>query len=58
MTTFRNLLCASVLGIVAVLSPVSVRAETVRMTVAAYSAATGPYFEKMAQAFPRSQPVD
>ena len=32
------------------------RAETVRMTVSYYSAATGPYFEKMAAAFHAANP--
>ncbi len=33
------------------------RAETVRMTVSYYSAATGPYFEKMAQEFHAQNPT-
>src|SRR3954471_20857591 len=32
------------------------RAETVRMTVSFYSAATGPYFEKMAAEFHAANP--
>lgn len=36
--------------------PIQARAETVRMTVSYYSAATGPYFEKMAKEFHAANP--
>ena len=36
--------------------PMRAQAETVRMTVSYYSAATGPYFEKMAQEFHAANP--
>lgn len=36
--------------------PLAARAETVRMTVSYYSAATGPYFEKMAKEFHEKNP--
>src|SRR5262249_43498918 len=37
-------------------TPATVRAETVRMIVAYYSATTGPYFEKMAADFHAANP--
>ena len=38
------------------LLPHAVRADTVRVTVAYYSAATGPYFEQMAKNFEKANP--
>src|SRR4051794_31326936 len=40
----------------ALLAAAPARAETVRMTVSYYSAATGPYFEKMAASFHAANP--
>ncbi len=40
----------------ALLLPQAARADTVRVTVAYYSAATGPYFEQMARAFEKANP--
>lgn len=40
----------------AVLAPVAARAATVHVTVAYYSAATGPYFTQMAAAFEKTHP--
>lgn len=48
---------AAALGLAAGLAaPLAARAETVRMTVSYYSAATGPYFEKMAKEFHAKNP--
>ena len=53
----RCLLACLAAGLTASLSAVSAaRAETVHMTVSYYSAATGPYFQKMADAFHSANP--
>ena len=53
MGAWRNTLLACVAFAAA---PLAARAETVRMTVSYYSAATGPYFEKEAAEFHRLNP--
>ena len=56
MTKLRTAICAAMLTLgIGALSSTS-QAETVRMTVAQYSAATQPYFEKMAQQFHAANP--
>jgi multiple sugar transport system substrate-binding protein len=47
---------ALVLGLCGAALATAARAETVRVTAAYYSAATGPYFEKMADAFHKANP--
>ena len=58
MTALRNRVrwAALLIGFAA-LAPAASRAETVRMTVATYSDATQPYFEKMAQQFHAANPA-
>ena len=55
MTKLRMALAAALFTAGAASAPAG--AETVRMTVAAYSDATGPYFEQMAQAFHAANPT-
>ncbi len=52
MTVLRT----SLLGFAALVFAATAQAETVRMTVAYYSAATGPYFNKMAFEFHQAHP--
>src|SRR5581483_1222545 len=54
--TIRRLAGALTLCAAGALLPQAVRADTVRVTVAYYSAATGPYFEKMAKEFSEKNP--
>ncbi len=54
MRTNRLLLLAAAMAATLGLTPA--RADTVRVTVSFYSAATGPYFEKMAAEFTKANP--
>ena len=56
-TTWSRLLRNAGFGLaLGTVAAVSARAETVRVTAAYYSAATGPYFEKMAAEFAKANP--
>ena len=52
----RRLGLAAALSLPLAFTAIAGRAETVRVTVAEYSNATGPYFEKMAQQFTQANP--
>ena len=57
MTRFKritHLAAAAALSLASMAA--AARADTVRITVSFYSAATGPYFEKMAAAFTAANP--
>ena len=53
MTVLKQIAIAAALCLA---STFAVRAETVHVTVSYYSAATGPYFEKMAEQFHQANP--
>ena len=54
MASLTRIAAAAALALAATFS--TARADTVRITVSFYSAATGPYFEKMAAAFTAANP--
>ena len=56
MVRSLGMVACAALGLALPLRAQSARAETVRMTVSYYSAATGPYFEKMAKEFHAANP--
>jgi multiple sugar transport system substrate-binding protein len=56
MTITRKILLACAALGLSIGAVATARAETVRITVSYYSAATGPYFEKMAAAFHAANP--
>ncbi|HEX4259778.1 MAG TPA: sugar ABC transporter substrate-binding protein [Acetobacteraceae bacterium] len=56
LRTVRRFGLALALAASALLLPRAGRADTVRVTVAYYSAATGPYFDQMARAFEKANP--
>ena len=56
MKAFKRRLLGGVALMLALASIGGARAETVRMTVSYYSAATGPYFQKMADEFHKLNP--
>lgn len=56
MKAFRRRLLGGVALLLALGTLGEARADTVRMTVSYYSAATGPYFQKMADEFHRRNP--
>lgn len=52
----RRVGLAAAVGLPLIFAAIAARAETVRVTVAEYSNATGPYFEKMAKEFTEANP--
>ncbi|MGH7209902.1 MAG: ABC transporter substrate-binding protein, partial [Acetobacteraceae bacterium] len=56
LATVRRAGLTLALSSAAVLLPQAGRADTVRVTVAEYSNATGPYFQSMARAFEKANP--